>query len=246
MITTAPAGVQSMMGAHQAAVQGQITYISVTSGGSGYTQAQVAISGAGQGASAIAYIANGAVIGIAVTNSGTGYTPTTSVTITGDGVGATAVASVGLPVWEERRLRVACNCAVHFIRAGSSPFQDNWTEYDITMPAASEIEWVGTWGGWRAARFSANDYIAPPGDGSLQIRTVNSGDLVLRPGEAGRVRLASDGEAVGAASCIGRGSPTGVVAAPPGSDYRNLDGGAGSTLWVKQSGTDASGWAAIA
>jgi hypothetical protein len=37
-----------------------------------------------------------------------------------------------------------------------------------------------------------------------------------------------------------------VVAAPPGSDFRNLDGGVGSTLWVKQVGSDNQGWVAIA
>jgi hypothetical protein len=34
--------------------------------------------------------------------------------------------------------------------------------------------------------------------------------------------------------------------AGPGSDFRNLNGGAGSTLWVKVSGTNSSGWTAIA
>jgi hypothetical protein len=37
-----------------------------------------------------------------------------------------------------------------------------------------------------------------------------------------------------------------VVAAPPGSDYRNLAGGVGSTLWVKQTGTGNTGWFAVA
>jgi hypothetical protein len=34
--------------------------------------------------------------------------------------------------------------------------------------------------------------------------------------------------------------------APPGSDYRNLNGGAGQTFWLKQSGVDSTGWIAIA
>jgi hypothetical protein len=37
-----------------------------------------------------------------------------------------------------------------------------------------------------------------------------------------------------------------VVTAPPGSDYRNLAGGAGSVFWIKQTGTGATGWVAIA
>jgi hypothetical protein len=249
MITAAPLGVQSILGQHQAAVGGQITFIKVTAGGSGYSQAPVAIQGAGSGATAIAYVANGAVIGVAVTSSGSGYGTygaAVSVSITGDGTGATATASVGLPVWEERRLRIACNCAVALSRAGSLPFQDNWTLDDVTLPANTEVELVGSFGGWRAAQFPASNYVAPPGDGSLELHTVASGDLVLRPQGAGRVRVASDAETFGAVSCIGRGTPLGVVAAPPGSDYRNLSGGVGETLWIKQTGTDSSGWIAVA
>jgi hypothetical protein len=36
------------------------------------------------------------------------------------------------------------------------------------------------------------------------------------------------------------------VSAPPGSDYRNLTGAAGSVFWIKQSGTGSSGWLAVA
>jgi hypothetical protein len=41
----------------------------------------------------------------------------------------------------------------------------------------------------------------------------------------------------------GIGSPAGVVAAPVGSIYLNLSGGAGTTLYVKESGgSTSSGW----
>lgn len=42
----------------------------------------------------------------------------------------------------------------------------------------------------------------------------------------------------------GIGSPEGVVAAPIGVLYRRLDGGAGSTLYVKEAGADEFGWVA--
>lgn len=43
----------------------------------------------------------------------------------------------------------------------------------------------------------------------------------------------------------GKGSPAGVVAAPVGTLYRQLDGAPGSTLWVKEAGgTTTAGWAA--
>lgn len=42
----------------------------------------------------------------------------------------------------------------------------------------------------------------------------------------------------------GTGSPEGVVTAPVGSLYTRTDGGAGTTLYVKESGTGNTGWAA--
>ena len=43
----------------------------------------------------------------------------------------------------------------------------------------------------------------------------------------------------------GYGSPEGVVTAPIGAMYRRLNGGAGTTLYVKQSGTGNTGWSAL-
>lgn len=42
----------------------------------------------------------------------------------------------------------------------------------------------------------------------------------------------------------GVGSPEGVLTAPPGSLYSNTSGGAGTTLYVKESGTGNTGWVA--
>jgi len=42
----------------------------------------------------------------------------------------------------------------------------------------------------------------------------------------------------------GYGSPLNVVAAKVGTTYRRLDGGASTSFYVKESGTDASGWVA--
>ena len=44
----------------------------------------------------------------------------------------------------------------------------------------------------------------------------------------------------------GVGSPAGIVSAAPGSTYQNLNGGVGASFWVKQTGTAASGWVAVA
>lgn len=43
----------------------------------------------------------------------------------------------------------------------------------------------------------------------------------------------------------GNGSPETVVTANVGSLYSRLDGGAGTTLYVKESGTGNTGWAAV-
>lgn len=42
----------------------------------------------------------------------------------------------------------------------------------------------------------------------------------------------------------GTGSPETVVSAPVGSIYQRLDGGANTTLYVKESGTAKVGWVA--
>jgi len=244
MVTSAGQAVHSVVGAHQAAVAGQVGFVRVRTGGSGYTQANVAITGAGAGAQAVAHVRDGAVLGIALVSAGSGYAAGATVAITGDGQGAAAAATVGLPVTEGRRVRLHCNCAVRFKRVGSVPFQDNWTGMDILVPAASAVDWAGTWGGWQALAFAPADYLGPTGDGGLVVRST-AGDLTLRAAGPGRLRVASDEEPGGFVSTLGRGSPEGAVIAPPGSDYRNLDGGAGSTLWLKRSGTGATGWAAV-
>ncbi len=248
MITTAPTGVQSMVGMYQAQSAGSITFIRVTAGGSGYTTATVSITGAGTGAAASAMLSNGALIGVVVTNPGSGYGPTgtqVTVTISGTGTGATAVGWCGLPVPEERRLVVRCNAAVHFTRVGSAPLQENWTYTDLNVPAAADVEWIGTWGTWRASYFSTADYLAPDGAGGASLRSVSNGDVRIHPNGSGNLRLTTDAEATGCINAIGRGSPQGVVSAPPGSTYNNLNGGVGTSFYVKQSGTANTGWFAV-
>ncbi len=42
----------------------------------------------------------------------------------------------------------------------------------------------------------------------------------------------------------GEGSPEGVVTAPVGTIYQRTDGGAGTSLYVKETGVGSSGWTA--
>jgi hypothetical protein len=248
MVTTAPSGVQSMVGMHQAQSAGGITFIRVTAGGSGYTTATISITGTGTGATATAILARGTLIGVSVTSSGSGYGPTgtqVTVTVTGNGTGATATGWCGLPVSEERRLVVRCNTAVRFSRTGSSPLQENWTYTDLNVPTAADVEWIGTWGTWRASYFNTADYLAPDGAGGASLRSVSNGDVQIHPNGTGNLRFTTDAEATGCLNAIGRGSPQGVVTAPPGSTYHNLNGGVGTSFYVKQSGTANTGWFAI-
>jgi hypothetical protein len=225
-----------------------VTFVKLTAGGSGYTSAPtVSFSGGGgSGATAEAYITNGAVIGFRMGSVGAGYGSAPTVTISGGGgSGAAATAFIGIPVPPNRRLRVFCGVAVEWAVSGSNPPQSTGSGLAITTPANSDIEWVGLNGGWYARAYQQTDYLAPASDGSLTLQTI-SGDLRLHPAGSGAVRWVNDAQSIGCTTTVGSGSPLGVVAAAPGSDYRNLTGSAGSILWIKQSGTDTSGWVAIA
>lgn len=82
-----------------------IKRFTITNGGSGYTTANVAITGGGSGASAKAVITDGVVTGITLDRDPSGiefylagkYTSVPTVTITGDGSGAQATAEIYTP-----------------------------------------------------------------------------------------------------------------------------------------------------
>lgn len=50
----------------------------------------------------------------------------------------------------------------------------------------------------------------------------------------------------GVRKITGTGDPNGVETAPPGSSFSRIDGVAGETYYIKQSGTGNTGWAPIA
>jgi hypothetical protein len=54
----------------------------------------------------------------------------------------------------------------------------------------------------------------------------------------------SDRAGSGPADIVGSGSPEGVVTAVVGSTYRRTDGGAGTSFYVKESGSGNTGWVA--
>ena len=249
LVLSAESPVQSILSSHQLDTIGQIGFIRVTAGGAGYTGAQVSIHGAGTGATASAVVNNGQVVWITVSNPGSGYGAlgaSASVNVSGDGDGATATAYVGLPVLDGRKLSLSCNCPVSFGAQGSTPAQENWTGYAASVPALGSLKLEGAFGAWRLSSFDSSDYLLPTGDGGMLLQSVGGGDVKLRPSSGGAIHISDANELVGYTCSVGRGSPMGVVSAPPGSEFRNLDGGAGNTMWVKQTGNDANGWVAIA
>jgi len=225
-----------------------VTFLKLTAGGSGYTSAPaVTISGGGgSGATAQAYVTNGTVLGFRMLTLGSGYTSAPTVTLSGGGgTGATATATVGIPISTGRRLRVFSSVALQWAVSGSRPAQVTPSGTGITTPANSEITWLGIQGSWYAAAFQQSDYLSPANDGSVTLHSV-AGDVRLHPAAGGAIRWVTDAQTTGCTTTVGSGAPTGVVSAPPGSDYRNLTGAAGSIFWVKQAGTNANGWVAIA
>lgn len=244
-ISQATAPVARIVTAQSELTMGQITFVKILNTGVSYTQATVSFSGTGTGAAATALIYQGKIIGVQMTNLGSGYGGGAAVTISGDGAGVVASVQVALPVCSNKELSIDCLTDVTFATTGSAPVQSNWTGAPFTVPAGTTIDWIGRNAGWRAARFVQNDYISPNGDGSLTVKT-QTGDISLHPAGSGAVRLISDTEVTGAVELIGRGSPLSTISAPAGSTFRNLNGGVGTTFWVKQSGTGASNWVAVA
>ena len=248
MVLSATSPIQSILTNYQVQTTGQLAFVRVAAGGAGYTYANVSVSGAGTGAAARAVLSGGSVLGIVVTSPGSGYgVPGTvlTITISGDGSGAVAIGFSGPPVPEERKLLIRCNSAVSFSRAGSQPLLDNWTYGTINAPAETDVEWTGTWGSWRATRFVSADNVAPDPAGGVILRTVQNADLQLRPGGTGHLRLTTDAETTGVTAAIGRGTPEGAITAPPGSTYSNLNGGTGTSFYIKRNGTGPTGWFAV-
>jgi hypothetical protein len=82
-------------------------------------------------------------------------------------------------------------------------------------------------------------------NGNVVATAKTGGDFSLR---AGNLVIATSGKGItlpgGITWTSGAGSPEGVVTAPVGSLYSRSDGGISTSLYVKQSGTGNTGWAA--
>jgi len=131
-------------------LKGTATYgvvsVSMTNNGSGYTTASVTFGTPGTGATATATVTGGQVTAIAVGLNGTGFTSAPIVTITGDGTGAAAVATVGVnpgsgistAQWTNLLSKTICvsgcpphpdwivGTVVYLLTYGSAPLMDKW------------------------------------------------------------------------------------------------------------------------
>lgn len=74
--------------------------------------------------------------------------------------------------------------------------------------------------------------------------TANTQDIGTAALDVRDIYLGGDIYVATAKWSSGTGSPEGVKTAPVGSLYTRLDGGAGTTLYVKESGTGSTGWVA--
>lgn len=86
------------------------------------------------------------------------------------------------------------------------------------------------------------------GGGTLQVMN-NAGSVsVLNVTDTGNLQLPVSGAYIeyqtGQRDLAGSGTPEGVVTAPVGSTYRRTNGGAGTSFYVKESGTGNTGWVA--
>jgi len=116
----------------------QVTALTITNGGTGYTSTPIiAITGGGGvGATAVATVLNGKVNTIQMTNPGSGYTSKPTVTFTGGGgTGATANAS-----FSPAQLLYSENRATLHLHGGVTPWISDGTPHQWTTPVGSSTE----------------------------------------------------------------------------------------------------------
>jgi hypothetical protein len=86
--------------------------------------------------------------------------------------------------------------------------------------------------------FSVNA-VGRVGIGVGSVSTTETAALTV---DSGGIKVANIGATAFCNITVGAGSPEGVITAGPGSLYLNTSGGAGTTLYVKESGVGNTGW----
>jgi len=208
----------------QALSLGRLTGAILTDRGSGYVgDFQVIVSGGtGTAPTVWARVTNdGRVGGLEITGSGSGMAGTWTFDFSnGNGTGAAGTPIVGVPTLNSRRIKLIAFDSDFRITAGAS----NGT---LSLPAP----------------YSSTMTIKARGVLTLEA-SQEAWIPVAYEAPAGTIyptRVALPG---GAIHTAGAGTPEGVLAAPVGSTYARTDGGAGTSFYVKESGTGNTGWVA--
>jgi hypothetical protein len=110
-----------------------------------------------------------------------------------------------------------------------------WQSDSDTFPRGE----LGTFGWKIGSGTSATDLSIRRGS-STQVRIRDAGDTADRDLRLRALELGASGPTISA----GSGTPEGAVTAPVGSHFHRTDGGAGTSFYVKESGSGNTGWVA--
>lgn len=133
------------------------------------------------------------------------------------------------------------------VGSNGSRRQTSSTSGDVIENAGSNTSAFFT--GMRAGAFTLGDdkdtnYTWRPSSNKTQMKRYNdTADRVVLDGTTGKIQL-GDGTTLTTQWSEGLGSPEGVVTAGPGSLYSRRNGSAGTSLYVKETGTGNTGWVA--
>jgi len=118
---------------------GKVRAITVTTAGSGYTSATAIVTGPDLGGTMpelIVTVAGGAVTGVTVVNGGSGYSGAPTITIIGNGTGATATATVSPP---PANLRLIVNAENRLFGVGSGVHRNTLYASDLLDPSVWDL-----------------------------------------------------------------------------------------------------------
>jgi hypothetical protein len=118
---------------------GKVRAITVTTAGSGYTSATAIVTGPDLGGTMpelVVTVAGGAVTGVTVVNGGSGYSGAPTVTIIGNGTGATATATVSPP---PANLRLIVNAENRLFGVGSGVHRNTLYASDLLDPSVWDL-----------------------------------------------------------------------------------------------------------
>jgi len=118
---------------------GKVRAITISTGGTGYTSATAIVTGPDWGGTLptlITQVAGGAVTGVTVVDGGSGYSGAPTVTIIGNGSGATAAATVSPP---PLNLRLLINTGNRLFGVGSAAGRNTLYASDILDPSVWDL-----------------------------------------------------------------------------------------------------------